>query len=172
VLGSYLDPLADKAFACAAVSGAAAAGVLPLWLAGAVVARDAGLVAGAVAARAAAAGWAWPGGPEFFRLVEGEADRAVGERRRQGGDEEARAGGGATPSSPPSSLPPAPAVRPLAVSKVNTALQFVTLAAALAGPALGWPDERVVEGLAAATLATTAASAGAYGVQWVRGARG
>ena len=170
VLGTYLDPLADKAFACAAVAGCSAAGILPAWLAGAVVVRDAGLVVGAVAARWVSVGRRWPGGPDFFRLVASEEGLKACDGVPAGGG-----GGGASERQPLPSPPlttttsPAPAVRPLFISKLNTALQFVTLAAALASPGLGWPDAGVVEGLAAATVATTGVSAVAYGAQWVTG---
>jgi cardiolipin synthase len=162
-LGSYLDPLADKAFTCAAVAGAASAGLVPEWLAAAVVGRDATLVAGAVGARAAACGWAWPGGPEFFRLVEEGTD---GDAQGDGaGLEAADAGDAATPTRA-ATVPPPPPIRPLSISKANTVLQFATLAAALGGPAAGWPPEGAVVGLAVATAGTTAASGAAYVGQW------
>jgi len=46
-LGTYLDPLADKALTIAVFSALAADGIVPLWLLGLVVARDIAIVAGA-----------------------------------------------------------------------------------------------------------------------------
>ena len=145
VLGTYLDPVADKAVVCAVAASLASQGALPVPLAVLIVGRDVALVVGAVAGRLSACGWAWPGGPEFFRLVPSHEN------------ESARAAVGATP------IPPAPAVRPLPLSKLNTALQFGLGGAAICTAWGGWPGAGTVEGLAWAVGAATAGSGLQYG---------
>jgi cardiolipin synthase len=145
VLGSYLDPLADKALIACVMLALAAKGLLPAWLAGAVLARDVALVGGALAARGAAVGWRWGGAREFFRMVPAESSGGGG-----GADGGARA------------APAAPLVRPLMVSKVNTALIFVLAAAALSHDAWGAPDADALAAGAALAGVTTAASGVAY----------
>jgi len=160
VLGTYLDPVADKAVVCAVAGSLAAAGALPAPLAALIIGRDAALVAGALAGRAAACGWAWPGGPEFFRLV----PRVV--------EDESKADGTTitSPSLRSIVIPPAPAVRPLPLSKLNTALQFGVAGAAIGTAWGGWPGGAVVEGLAWAVGGATAGSGLQYAWAAVFGA--
>ena len=140
VLGSYLDPLADKALTVCVLLALAAKGTLPAWLAAVAVGRDVALVGGAFLSRAAALGWRWRGAREFFRMVPG-ADTAA---------------------------PAAPPVEPLLVSKVNTALTFALVAAALAHDGWGVPDVEILAAGAAAVGATTAMSGAAYFVLFLR----
>jgi cardiolipin synthase len=150
VLGTYLDPVADKAVVCAVAGSLAGVGALPPALAALIIGRDVALVVGAVAGRTAACGGAWPGGPEFFRLVPPPV-----------GGQGAAAGASAPPPSPAPS-PPARAIRPLPLSKLNTALQFGLAGAAIGTAWGGWPGEGVVEGLAWAVGGATAGSGGQY----------
>ena len=50
-LGEQLDPIADKALINAAMTGCALAGLLPVWLAGLTMARDAMILLGALLTR-------------------------------------------------------------------------------------------------------------------------
>jgi len=59
---------------------------------------------------------------------------------------------------------PAPRVRPIMISKLNTVLQLAVVGACVAQELSAWPGAAVIDGLAAATLATTVAS----GLQYVR----
>lgn len=61
-----------------------------------------------------------------------------------------------------------PAIRPLFVSKANTALQIVLAGAALAGAGFGLPEGWWLEGLMAATALATVASGVAYVAQTAR----
>lgn len=75
VLGTYLDPLADKVLiACVSVAMVAHA-LLPLWLLGLVLARDGALLAGAFVQRAHALHWQWHGYHEFFNISPGGAEK-------------------------------------------------------------------------------------------------
>jgi cardiolipin synthase len=62
-----------------------------------------------------------------------------------------------------------PAIRPLFVSKANTAMQIVLAAAVLLHAAYGVPSAGVVAGLIWLVAATTLASGAAYVARWVRG---
>jgi phosphatidylglycerophosphate synthase len=168
VLGTYLDPLADKAVVCAVAAALAGVGALPAPLAVLVIGRDAALVGGAVVGRLASCGWAWPGGPEFFRLVPARGESGGG-GIGGGGLSGGGGGGGSTPPHP-ALAPPAPAVRPLLLSKVNTALQFGLAGAAIGTAWGGWPGAGAVEGLAWAVAAATAGSGGQYALAALRGA--
>lgn len=128
--------------------------LLPSWLAAAVIGRDVFLVAGSLFARLRQfQGGRWPGGPEFFRLVD----------EKKGTDDEN--------GEKSSTTRAAPRVRPLFVSKLNTALQFATVGAAVADSG-GWLEEGIErarraaaatgggeEGGAAAAAAEAAAAA-------------
>lgn len=76
-LGSYLDPLADKALVACVVGALGYAGALSAPLVAVVVSRDAVLVAGAFAVRARELEWRWPGARAFFRVAGKGAAHAV-----------------------------------------------------------------------------------------------
>ncbi|MGC2856706.1 CDP-alcohol phosphatidyltransferase family protein [Novispirillum sp. DQ9] len=59
-------------------------------------------------------------------------------------------------------------IRPLAVSKVNTAVQIALVGVVLAEPALGLPTAVVVPAMVWLTVATTVASAAGYVYVWAR----
>ncbi len=112
VLGSYLDPLADKLLLVAIYVLMGRAGHIPLWLVVLVIMRDAALLGGSVL------------------LV--RADRTA-------------------------------AMRPLLISKLNTALQIILAALVLARLGLGFPPAGLwLDVLVYAVAATTVISAVAY----------
>lgn len=119
-----------------------------------VVGRDVLLFAGAFAIRAHSLNWRWPGAREFFRIVPSSNGDVS---RKSGGDEEEGA------------APVAPVVKPLYISKVNTALQFTLVGSCMIDTWLGWPGGEVVWGLGMATAGTTVASCVAYGRAYLRG---
>ena len=137
VLGSYLDPLADKALFAPVAVAMAVTHLLPPWLVVLSVGRDVALVAGAFVFRAKAMGWRVTSPREFFRMVP--------------------ASDGATAGSHA-----APRVQPLLVSKLNTVLQIGTATAALATAAWGLPGQEVVDAGVLACAGTTVVSGAVY----------
>lgn len=112
VLGSYLDPLADKLLLVAIYILFGQAGQIPVWLVVLVIMRDAALLGGSIV------------------LV--RADRTA-------------------------------AMRPLAISKVNTALQIILAGEVLARLGIGFPDLGIGhDALIYAVAATTLISGLAY----------
>lgn len=99
VLGSYLDPIADKALVGCVAAALCYKGTLSPWLLQATLARDALLVTAAFAHRGRTVGYRWPGWREFFR----------------------------TKSGSEASTTPAPYVKPILSSKLNTALQILLI---------------------------------------------
>lgn len=111
-LGTYLDPLADKALTIAVFSAFAADGVVPGWLLALIVARDIAIVAGA-----------------GFMASRGEAA----------------------------------AIRPLMISKINTAVLLLLAGWLLAANAFEWSIPVLKNGLIGLVVILTAVSAAAYG---------
>ena len=144
VLGSYLDPLADKVVVTCIVGSLAWVDLLPMWLAGVVIGRDAALVAASFILRAHTLGWRWRDSAEFFRTRM---------------DEGASSGG-----------PAARFMQPALVSKVNTALQFLLVSSAVLHEMHGVPDAQTILHIGHATAATTVASLAVYAVR-SRGSR-
>ncbi|ABP00847.1 predicted protein, partial [Ostreococcus lucimarinus CCE9901] len=66
ILGSYLDPIADKVFVGCVGTALALEGSLPVWLVGLLVSRDAIHVVGGAWRRAGALGWKWKTVGEFL----------------------------------------------------------------------------------------------------------
>ncbi|GJP38926.1 hypothetical protein CLOM_g23335, partial [Closterium sp. NIES-68] len=76
VLGSYLDPLADKALVASVSVALLVKGLLPPWLAVLVVARDVFLFGGHVAMRLNEVQWKWwQHRSHFFNIQKGTAER-------------------------------------------------------------------------------------------------
>lgn len=122
VLGSYLDPLADKLLLLAIYILFGQAGHIPTWLVVLVVARDAALLGGSIL------------------LV--RADRTA-------------------------------AMRPMMISKVNTALQIVLAAVILAQLGFGFPDIGVGRDVLVYTVAATTLVSGiAYLMRMGTGSEG
>ncbi|KAF8055092.1 hypothetical protein HT031_006842 [Scenedesmus sp. PABB004] len=165
-LGSYLDPLADKAFVCAVVGALGWQGLLPAWLAGLVVGRDAAQVAGMARYRLAMFGGTWPGAAAFFD-VDGGAGSSGGGSGGSGGSSGSSssggsAGGGGDGGVRAAAVPGLPAIRPLLVSKVNTALVLLLVAGCMTQQWQGVPGGEALEALELAIAGTTAASGVAY----------
>eukprot|EP00884_Botryococcus_braunii_P010204 jgi/Botrbrau1/19185/Bobra.0077s0091.1 len=68
VLGSYLDPLADKVFVGCAVGALVYEGSIPGPIGALIIGRDFFLIAGACFQRFQSLGWKWPGTAEFFHI--------------------------------------------------------------------------------------------------------
>jgi cardiolipin synthase len=180
-LGSYLDPLADKVLVASVVGTMGWNGMLPAWLAVLVVGRDSAQVAGMFVYRLRMFGGRWPGAAAFF-----DVDAAVPQQQQQqqvctahemqgldglagrapGSSNSSSSGSGSTgPAAAAASGSAAnglPAIKPLMVSKVNTALVLVLVAGCMTQQWQGLPGQDVLDALEAAVAATTAASAAAY----------
>jgi len=132
VVGTYLDPVADKVFITCVSAAMVSEGHLPAWVFGVWCARDCLLVGGNVILRARDLQWRWLGWKEVFRL------------RGEG-----TAGAART-------------MQPSMVSKLNTVLQLGLIAGSLSHAAWGWADVVHIEWLARATIVTTSASTMGY----------
>ncbi|GAB4819862.1 hypothetical protein N2152v2_006908 [Parachlorella kessleri] len=180
VLGSYLDPLADKTLMCSVIAALGYTGVLSAPMVALILGRDVFLVAGAFAARAKSLGWRWPGAGEFFRLQPASSPPAPSSiapaeptqptAEREGlqqtcsGDAPSASSGsaGAQAEERAGGAPAAPFVEPLYISKVNTCFQLVLVGACMSRAWLGVPSDDVVWWLAASTAGTTVWSCAAY----------
>ncbi|KAL3141820.1 hypothetical protein ABBQ32_004493 [Trebouxia sp. C0010 RCD-2024] len=78
VLGSYLDPLADKALIGCVVGALGYQGSLPGALVALIIGRDVVLLSGAFVHRFRAVGWRWPGFAEFFRVSSATSSSSPG----------------------------------------------------------------------------------------------
>jgi cardiolipin synthase (CMP-forming) len=150
VLGSYLDPLADKVLVGCVVAALAAQGALPAWVAAVVLGRDAALVLGMAGHRMRALGWRLSGvsAAQFF------STRGVGRARREGGG-----GGEGSATTHAGELP---LMRPLMISKVNTVLQLALVSCCMTHAWQGIPGEDTLQYLELLTAGTTAASLAGY----------
>ncbi|XP_057764866.1 cardiolipin synthase (CMP-forming), mitochondrial [Salvia miltiorrhiza] len=139
VVGSYLDPLADKVLIVSVALAMVDKGLLHPGLVGLVVLRDIALVTGAAYIRASSLNWKWDGWRDFVNLDGAHAQK----------------------------------VKPLFISKVNTVLQLVLVAAALLQPGFGSEETQLyIQYLSWLVASTTVASSAAYGVQhWRNGAK-
>lgn len=139
IIGSYLDPLADKILIVSVVGALAAQGAMHAWMAALILGRDIFLLAGAFGHRAHVLGWKWRGWKEYFRV---------------GGQGEATA---------------APLVQPLFISKVNTVLQLGLVGLCITQAGWAWPGWEAMRYLEYITAATTVASTIAYVEAYVNG---
>ncbi|PKI61009.1 cardiolipin synthase (CMP-forming), mitochondrial [Punica granatum] len=132
VVGSYLDPLADKVLIGCVALAMVQQDLLPTELVGIILLRDILLVGGAVYKRASDLDWQWGSWYDFFNL------------------------NGTHPEK----------VEPLFLSKVNTVLQLVLVAAALLQPEFGTQETQTcITYLSWLVASTTVCSTAAYGVQ-------
>lgn len=162
-LGSYLDPLADKIFVATAVGTMGVMGMVPYWLAVLVVGRDSTQVVGMFWYRLRMFGGVWPGASVFF-----DVDHAVGSTatssstasNAQGSNAAAGSTDGKQQQQQQKQLP---TIRPLMISKANTALIMALVAGCMANQWQGLPDQDVLAALEMVTAGTTLASAVAYG---------
>lgn len=128
ILGSYLDPIADKIFVGFVGTALAMKGALPVWLVALLVSRDAIHVTGGAWRRAGALHWKWRSMGEFFGIDDDarEKPKPTGAAALAGFDfdlEEIEQLGSRRG-----------ALRPLFIGKVNTALQMTLITAALCDP--------------------------------------
>lgn len=135
VVGSYLDPLADKVLIGCVVLAMVDKDLIHPGLVSLVVLRDFALVGGAVYIRASSLGLQWNSWHDFFNLDGPHAQK----------------------------------VEPLLISKLNTVLQLVLVAAALLQPEYGNEETRFfIYILSWVVASTTVASTAAYGAQYLR----
>lgn len=132
VLGSYLDPLADKAVIGCVVAALGMQGTLSPATVVVLISRDVLLIAGGFYLRASSLGWRVRSTREFFRVVPAP---------------------GATAAA---------VMRPSLLSKANTVLQFALVGSCVSFRLFGWPEAAVTDALVATTLLTTVLSGGQY----------
>ena len=123
-LGAYLDPAADKALLVTCALCLGQQGVLPAWLVALFVARDAGLVGGALLLRVRTR----PAGAPFLPTAAEQQGLAAAAAAAAAG-----ADGGAV--APPREWQ----VAPSRISKINTALQFLVVCCGLTSAAFALP---------------------------------
>ncbi|KZV43340.1 CDP-diacylglycerol--glycerol-3-phosphate 3-phosphatidyltransferase 1, chloroplastic [Dorcoceras hygrometricum] len=135
VVGSYLDPLADKVLIGCVVLAMVDKDLIPTALVSLVVLRDFALVCGAAYKRASSLDWKRNGWHDFFNLDGAHAQK----------------------------------VEPLLISKLNTVLQLVLVAAALLQPEYGNEETQFfIYVLSWVVASTTVVSTAAYGAQYLR----
>jgi len=148
VLGSILDPLADKALVAAVAIPLAVGGHLPSWLVVLMLARDVGLVAGVMFMRSGVVPAEELGQLKKMKKIPGHIRRI-----------KSRA------DLPPID-PAAPfelfEVRPTYLSKANTALQVGLLGTTLTSLVWGFPSEIVTDALIYTVATTTVVSGADY----------
>ena len=130
ILGSYLDPIADKVFVGCVGTALALDGALPVWLVALLVSRDVIHVVGGAWRRAGALNWTWTTTGEFlgFDDVPVARPKPTGAAALAGFDfdlDEVEQLGSKRG-----------ALRPLFIGKVNTAMQMALIAAAVCEPVL------------------------------------
>ncbi|CAG9463574.1 unnamed protein product [Pedinophyceae sp. YPF-701] len=143
VLGTYLDPVADKALVGATVAALYAQGSLPLPTVGIILFRDVYLIGGSLLARAKHLQGHRLTPRTFFQLAPG-------------------------PSHGQASAPAIEPVRPTLLSKANTCLQLALAGAAITGQAYGVPPAEAIGALQVATVATTVGSLAQYHRRFAR----
>jgi hypothetical protein len=186
-LGSYLDPLADKVFVATAVGTLGYIGMVPSWLAVLVVGRDSVQVAGMFWYRLRMFGGVWPGATAFFDVdhsgpghalsTSSSSNSAAGSSSSRSGaadgqdsaDGSAQQQASAAGQQQPSASGGLPTIRPLLISKANTALVMALVACCMGHEWQGLPDAYVLKVLEVVTAGTTMASAGAYAHLYLRG---
>ena len=141
VLGSYLDPIADKALVGCVAAALCYKGTLSPWLLQATIARDALLVSAAFAHRRRTVGYRWPGWREFFRTKPGST----------------------------ASTAPAPYVKPIMSSKINTALQILLIMGCMTHEMWEVPETADLHKLEYAVGATTLLSLANYAWAYRKG---
>ncbi|KAG2484686.1 hypothetical protein HYH03_016515 [Edaphochlamys debaryana] len=165
VFGSYLDPLADKVLIGCVAAALLAHGDMPGWVAFWVVGRDVALVTGAFVYRFRSFGWRWPGREAFFRTADAPAPAASadGAAAPAAGLAEAAASGGAGDGGGVAGTRHGVAfMKPLMISKANTALQLVLLGGYLLRGMYGMPPDDVITALELTTVGTTITSGAVY----------
>jgi hypothetical protein len=150
-------------------------GMVPSWLAVLVVGRDSTQVVGMFWYRLRMFGGTWPGATAFF-----DVDHAIRANTPPSGSAASAAdsflGGGTTSLGTPyagkqqqQQQEQLPMLRPLFISKANTALVMALVAGCMVNQWQGLPDQDVLGALEAITAGTTLASAGAYAHLYCKG---
>ncbi|KAI5656813.1 hypothetical protein M9H77_25606 [Catharanthus roseus] len=135
VVGSYLDPLADKVLIGFVALAMVDRGLLHPGLVSLVVLRDVALIGGAVYKRGGSLNWQWKSWSDFFNLDGTQPEK----------------------------------IKPLLISKVNTVLQLVLVAAALLQPEFGNEETRsFITYLSWLVAFTTIGSTAAYGAHHLK----
>lgn len=192
VLGSYLDPLADKVLVGSVAISMGYTGLLDPWLFGLIIGRDACIIVGSFGLRWRRFGYGWPDGgwKEFFNVAQEAAEHGAAgnvarstttERLDPIGTSKARTNttdttdttnttdrtnttDTAKASGPGSRVYTAtrPA-EPLYISKVNTVAQLTLISATLTGAWINFPSQELITAvLAPVTAVTTVTSGLAY----------
>jgi cardiolipin synthase (CMP-forming) len=156
VIGTYLDPFADKVLICSVVGALGMKGLLPVPLVVLIVGKDV-LLTGATTTYALGGEGtrAWMRGVLGWQRGEGGGGAAAAEGGGNARDVEE----GENVAAPPPLLP---TVRPHMVSKVNTVFQLGLVGLYLSQSTLGVPGEEVLWGAGCLTAATTVASVAVY----------
>ncbi|GMN49857.1 hypothetical protein TIFTF001_019014 [Ficus carica] len=151
VVGSYLDPLADKVLIGCVAMAMVKKDLLHPGLVGLVVFRDVVLVGGAVYQRASRLGWEWKSWSDFFNL-DGTRPQKV----------------------EPLFISKIKDLYNVLTNKytwrqLNTVFQLILVAGALLQPEFGTPEtESYITYLSWLVATTTVASTAAYGAQYMR----
>jgi cardiolipin synthase (CMP-forming) len=170
-LGSYLDPLGDKALVCCIVGALGVSGQLPTWLVALVLGRDTVQVFGMAAHRMSMFSGRWPGTAAFFDVDGGEPGYELQQQQQQQQQEQLqplqtmRTQQDLSQQAQARRLSQAgvlPQIRPLLVSKVNTALLLLLVGGCLTHQAVGVPEADALNALEIAVAGTTAVSGCAY----------
>mmetsp|Transcript_866 Transcript_866/g.1182 ORF Transcript_866/g.1182 Transcript_866/m.1182 type:complete len:330 (-) Transcript_866:384-1373(-) len=177
VLGSYLDPLADKVLILCVAGALLYNGVLPLWLGGTFVLRDVVLLVWSYIHRIRDFGYTWPGFDAFVHT----SDQADRDRRLPSHTSCTKVKGGHdvtmsdittsafTPDQPRLETKGLEAMQPLFVSKVNTVLQLLLLGGYLTGKICDWPPQELITGLEYSSATTTVVSMVGYIMKYQNG---
>ena len=163
VLGSHLDPLADKIFLIVSTTALSAAGALPVPASAALVLSHGTLVAGGFLKRAQELRWRWTGASEFFRVRSSCSNEHADHMSNRS------SGFDGTVS------PAARAVTPLGIGKLLTVLHYSLLGYVCAWQALPAPENTVddecgesdvQQQLTSGRIATRAVADGGIGNSW------
>jgi cardiolipin synthase len=150
-----------------------ALGLLAPWLAVLVVGRDGGQIWVTLSYRLSMFGGRWPGAAAFFDVDNQPARQsAAASDLEQGGTTKSKSSSSsdgpqadtaaAADAAAAGAPPDMPRIRPLFVSKLNTALLFLLAGGCVAQQWQGVPGDEALRALEAAVGATTAASGLAY----------
>mmetsp|Transcript_4599 Transcript_4599/g.7892 ORF Transcript_4599/g.7892 Transcript_4599/m.7892 type:complete len:334 (-) Transcript_4599:1916-2917(-) len=167
VIGSYLDPLADKVLMGFVVGALAAKGLAPTWLAVLIIGRDLGLVGGMFVHRWHMLGWRTRGltAEDFFNtLATPKTSTSTPTSKLEGNGSPVKGEG-------ESGLPAGgvPIMQPLFISKFNTVLQLALVGSFMTHAWAQVPDAAALNSLELLTASTTVASMAAYAWYYGRG---
>ena len=181
VLGSYLDPLADKVLVGSVAVSMGCAGLLDPWLFGLIIGRDACIVVGSFGLRWRRFGYDWPAGgwKEFFNVSLETEEQGTAEDLASGANAGRNKTEGPTKETlgtPMEATEPTAGssgggrvytatrpAEPLYISKVNTVAQLTLISATLTNAWINFPSHDIITAvLAPVTAVTTVTSGLAY----------